>query len=179
MSRVKTKWRIHCKSSNTLKGNKKRSNVSTRTNSIIEIENQYITQITMNLNSYILLILIYKQKHLDAPQFKLLVAGFPPRRSGFEPGAGQVGSVMDKLALGQVFSEYFGFPCQSTFHQIVHHYNHQGQVQLANHWPMCRVDPVGLHPPLSEFNFFNTKYFVTSTWSFPVPISMQLPQSEH
>jgi hypothetical protein len=28
-----------------------------------------------------------------------------------------VGFVVDKAALGQVFSEYFGFPCQS-FHQF-------------------------------------------------------------
>jgi hypothetical protein len=26
--------------------------------------------------------------------------------------------VVDKVALGQVFSEYFGFPCQSLFHQF-------------------------------------------------------------
>jgi hypothetical protein len=25
----------------------------------------------------------------------------------------KVGFVVDKMALGQVFSEYFGFPCQS------------------------------------------------------------------
>jgi hypothetical protein len=41
----------------------------------------------------------------------------------------QVGFVVDKVALGQVFSEYFGFPCRSSFHQILHHYNHPGQVQ--------------------------------------------------
>jgi hypothetical protein len=29
---------------------------------------------------------------------------------GFDPGSGQVGFVVDKVALGQVFSEYFGFP---------------------------------------------------------------------
>jgi hypothetical protein len=40
----------------------------------------------------------------------------------------QVGFVVNKVALGQAFSEYFGFPCQS-FHQILHHYNHPGQVQ--------------------------------------------------
>jgi hypothetical protein len=28
-----------------------------------------------------------------------------------------VGFVVDKVALGQVFSEYFGFPCQFSFHQ--------------------------------------------------------------
>jgi hypothetical protein len=42
----------------------------------------------------------------------------------------QVGFVVDKVALGQVFSEYFGFPCQSLFHQIFHHHHNQpGQVQ--------------------------------------------------
>jgi hypothetical protein len=39
-----------------------------------------------------------------------------------------VGFVMDKAVLGQVFSEYFGFPCQS-FHQFLHHHNHPGLAQ--------------------------------------------------
>jgi hypothetical protein len=30
---------------------------------------------------------------------------------GFDPRSGHVGSVVDKVALGQVFSEYFRFPC--------------------------------------------------------------------
>jgi hypothetical protein len=30
-----------------------------------------------------------------------------------------VGFVVDKVALGQVFSEYFGFPCQSSFHRLL------------------------------------------------------------
>jgi hypothetical protein len=38
-----------------------------------------------------------------------------------------VGFVVDKVALGRVFSEYFGFPCQSSFHQILHHHNHPGK----------------------------------------------------
>jgi hypothetical protein len=29
-----------------------------------------------------------------------------------------VGFVVDKVVLGQVFSEYFGFPCKSSFHQF-------------------------------------------------------------
>jgi hypothetical protein len=33
-----------------------------------------------------------------------------------------MGFVVDKAALGQVFSEYFGFPCQSLFHQFLHHH---------------------------------------------------------
>jgi hypothetical protein len=33
------------------------------------------------------------------------------------------------VEMGQVFSKYFGFPCQSLFHQILHHYNQLGQAQ--------------------------------------------------
>jgi hypothetical protein len=51
-----------------------------------------------------------------------LLAAFPPRRPGFTSGQ-HVGFVVDKVALGQVFSEYFGFPCQS-FHRFLHHHNH-------------------------------------------------------
>jgi hypothetical protein len=50
----------------------------------------------------------------------------------FEPWSGQVGFVVDNVVLGQVFSEYFGFPCQSSFHQILHPHNHPVQVQEAN-----------------------------------------------
>jgi hypothetical protein len=39
-----------------------------------------------------------------------------------------VGFLVDKAALGQVFSECFGFPCQSSFHQL-HHHNHPGLAQ--------------------------------------------------
>jgi hypothetical protein len=41
-----------------------------------------------------------------------------------------VGFVVDKAALGQVFSEYFGFPCQS-FHQFLHHHNHPALALLV------------------------------------------------
>jgi hypothetical protein len=50
-----------------------------------------------------------------------------------------VGFVVDKAALGQVFSEYFGFPCQS-FHRILYYHNHPGLTQKAIKWPQCRVD---------------------------------------
>jgi hypothetical protein len=40
------------------------------------------------------------------------------------PRSGHVGFVVDKLALGQVFSLYFFFLHQSSFHQIVHPHNH-------------------------------------------------------
>jgi hypothetical protein len=31
-----------------------------------------------------------------------------------------VGFVVDEVALGQVFSEYFGFPCEFSFHRLLH-----------------------------------------------------------
>jgi hypothetical protein len=43
--------------------------------------------------------------------------------------SGHVGIVVDKVALEQVSSEYFGFPCQSSFHQILDPHNQPGQVQ--------------------------------------------------
>jgi hypothetical protein len=46
----------------------------------------------------------------------LALASIPPRRPGFEPRSGHVGFVVDKVALGHVFFEYFGFPCQFSFH---------------------------------------------------------------
>jgi hypothetical protein len=32
--------------------------------------------------------------------------------------------VVEKLALRQVFSEYFGFPCQCSFHRLLHTHHH-------------------------------------------------------
>jgi hypothetical protein len=38
-------------------------------------------------------------------------------------GSDHVGLVVDKVALGQVFSKYFDFPCQFSFHRLLqtHH----------------------------------------------------------
>jgi hypothetical protein len=38
--------------------------------------------------------------------------------------AARVGFVVDKVALGWVFSEYFGSPCHSSFHQLLHNDHH-------------------------------------------------------
>jgi hypothetical protein len=43
--------------------------------------------------------------------------------------AEHMGLVEEKTALGQVFSEYFSFTCQSSFHQFLHHHNHPGLAQ--------------------------------------------------
>jgi hypothetical protein len=42
------------------------------------------------------------------------VTGFPP------PMSGHVGFVVDKVALDQVFSEYFGVSCQFSLHRLLH-----------------------------------------------------------
>jgi hypothetical protein len=35
-----------------------------------------------------------------------------------------VGLVVDKVALGQVFTEYFSFSCQFAFHRLLHTHHH-------------------------------------------------------
>jgi hypothetical protein len=41
-----------------------------------------------------------------------------------------VGFVVNKVVLAQVFSEYFGFPCQFSFHRLFHiHYHHPGLIK--------------------------------------------------
>jgi hypothetical protein len=44
------------------------------------------------------------------PWLRRLVASLSPRRPGFDCRSVRVGFVVDKVALGQVFFEYFGFP---------------------------------------------------------------------
>jgi hypothetical protein len=44
-----------------------------------------------------------------------LLAGFSPRGPGFEPGPRNVASVVDRAALGHVFSEYAG----SLYHSLI------------------------------------------------------------
>jgi hypothetical protein len=51
------------------------------------------------------------------PWLRRLAAGFPARRSGFDPGSFHVGFVVYKVALGQVFPEYFGLPLSLSFHR--------------------------------------------------------------
>jgi hypothetical protein len=41
------------------------------------------------------------------------------------PKSGQVGSVVHKVTLGQVLSEYFGVPCQLPFHRLLHIHLHR------------------------------------------------------
>jgi hypothetical protein len=52
-----------------------------------------------------------------------------------------VGFVVHKVALGQVFSEYFGFPCPSSFHQLLHNHPHlsSGTGTVGQKWPQDKV----------------------------------------
>jgi hypothetical protein len=42
----------------------------------------------------------------------------------FEPRSDHVGFVVNRVVLGWVFSEYFGFPCQLSFHRLFHIHHH-------------------------------------------------------
>jgi hypothetical protein len=42
-----------------------------------------------------------------------------------------VGFVVDKAALAQVFSEYFTFPCQFSFHQMLHTHLSSGAITIG------------------------------------------------
>jgi hypothetical protein len=69
---------------------------------------------------------------------------FKGQSSGFDPGSDEVGFVVGKVALGEVFSKYFGFPCQSSFHQLLHDYPHlsSGAGTIGQKWPQYK----GLSP---------------------------------
>jgi hypothetical protein len=56
-----------------------------------------------------------------------------------------VGFVVVNVALGQVFSKYFGFPCQSLFTKFFI-LTITGAGIIGQKWPMCRVDPVWTPP---------------------------------
>jgi hypothetical protein len=47
------------------------------------------------------------------------------------------------VALGQVFSEYFGFPCQFAFRRLLHNHHHLSPG--AKQWPQYQVDSVSPH----------------------------------
>jgi hypothetical protein len=55
-----------------------------------------------------------------------------------------VGFVVDKVALVQVFSEYFGFPFQSSFHQLLHNHPYLSSEAgtIGQKWPRYK----GLSP---------------------------------
>jgi hypothetical protein len=75
------------------------------------------TQISASPWSVILKDLSYTVRTYSKPSL------IPRRRPGFESGSGHVEFVVDKVALEQVFSEYYGFPCQFSFHRLLHNHH--------------------------------------------------------
>jgi hypothetical protein len=59
-----------------------------------------------------------------------------------------VGFVVEKEVLGQVFSEYFGFHCQFTFHKLLHIHYHTSCGAGTINEAMARVPSgISLTPP--------------------------------
>jgi hypothetical protein len=57
-----------------------------------------------------------------------------------------VGFVVDKVTVGQIFSEYFSFSCQK-FHRLVHIYPHPGAGTISE---IVADVPRGLSPTLAQ-----------------------------
>jgi hypothetical protein len=58
--------------------------------------------------------------------------------------AARVGFVVDKVALGQDFSEYFGFTCQFAFHRLLHNHHHHQSPEAGKIGQIVAVVPSGL-----------------------------------
>jgi hypothetical protein len=78
-----------------------------------------------------------------APELRRLVAGFPPWRPRFESRSAHVGFVVEKVALGQVLSEYFGF----HFHKLLHNRHHLSSEAgtIDQEWPPYHVGSASPH----------------------------------
>jgi hypothetical protein len=72
---------------------------------------------------------------------------------------------VDKVALVQVFSEYVGFSCQSSFHQILHHHNHPGQATIGQSVAAVPSGPSWTPPPTTR-NFKNVFIYTLNHVSF-------------
>jgi hypothetical protein len=56
-------------------------------------------------------------------KIKYVSRWLPTAAAWIRDRSSDVGFVVDKVAVEQVFSEYLGFPCQSSFHQFLHPHN--------------------------------------------------------
>jgi hypothetical protein len=63
-------------------------------------------------------------KVTDASIAQAVCRRLPTAAARVQTRVGTWDFVMDKRALGQVFSENFGFPCLSTFHHALHNHLH-------------------------------------------------------
>jgi hypothetical protein len=104
-------------------------------------------------------------KDKAVPQLRRLITGFPPQQPGFEASSGHVGFVVDKVALGQVFPEYSGFPYQFSFHQLLNTHPSSGAATIGQ---LVADIPIGLksHPTPRRRN--PTEHNVSETGSVSV-----------
>jgi hypothetical protein len=73
---------------------------------------------------------MFLKKLLGRTTAEAVSCWLPPTAARVCARGWKVGFVVNKLALGQVFSKYFGFPCQNqSCHQLLHHHNHLGQAR--------------------------------------------------
>jgi hypothetical protein len=87
-----------------------------------------------------------------------------------------------KVTLGQVFSEYFGFPCQFAFHRLLHNHHHIWSGADAIGQKVATV-PSGLglsprkkHHPVSRNYIKGTSNCSSWTWE-PIVGSLSLRQT--
>jgi hypothetical protein len=102
----------------------------------------------------------YGARTSAVPQIRRLVAGFPQRLPGLEPRSVHVGFVADKVELGQVFSGYFGFPCEFSFHRLLH--THHLSSGAGTTGQTVADMPSGLSPRPKKNNVY---YSVRATFS--------------
>jgi hypothetical protein len=107
----------------------------------------------------------YHTEGLGPYQLRRLVVGFPPRRPGLEPRSGHVRFVVDEVALGQVFSECFGFPWQFSFYRLLH--SHHLSSGAGYNWPVIgrRTKLTQSHPTPPQETKRKMRGFGSRYWS--------------
>jgi hypothetical protein len=63
---------------------------------------------------------LLRRRHCNIQPGRAIAQAVSHRLPGFDPKLHYVGYVAEKVALGQVLSEYFGFPCQFVFDYLLH-----------------------------------------------------------
>jgi hypothetical protein len=69
---------------------------------------------------------------------------------------------MDKVAVGQVFSEYFGFPCQFPFHRLLHTHHLSSAAGTIGQMVADVQSGLSLTPPQETKKKKNFDTFVTN-----------------
>jgi hypothetical protein len=99
-----------------------------------------------------------------------------------------VGFVEDKVALGQISSEYFGFPCQFSFHRMLHSHHLSSGAGTVGQIAADVPSGLGLTPPqdikktlLSFLSAFRSVLFALVLFLFSdrlseLPHEPQLPK---